>query len=98
MSQPDNTQVQQICDLAMKLVEVGRAGEADLSTLFNALAMAYLSVYIATKVSQGDDVEEPDIIFAIEQFSECLKHQAYFLLNFHPHVLKNENSLSQGET
>lgn len=94
MSQPE-TRDQQICTLALRLVDQGRQMDADLGVLFNALAMAYLTTVIASRTAEGQDVEEADIAEAIKEFNGALVQQSQFLLNFHPQLLKSENSTSQ---
>lgn len=81
-----------ITDLALKLVEQADVTNATPTVFFNALAMAFVTSYVATQTSQGRDVEEADLARAIHRFSGTLVMQAKHLLNFQPELLSTEKS------
>lgn len=81
-----------ITDLALKLVDQAEATNATPTVFFNALAMAFVTSYVATQTAQGQDVEEADLARAIQRFTGALILQAKHLLNFQPELLTNEKS------
>lgn len=81
-----------ITGLALKLVEQAEAINASPTVFFNALAMAFVTSYVATQTAQGRDVEEADLARAIQRFTGALIMQAKHLLNFQPELLIHEKS------
>lgn len=81
-----------VTDLALKLVQQAQDTDATPTVFFNALAMAFVTSYVATQTAQGKDVEEADLARAIQRFTGALILQAKHLLNFQPELLMNEKS------
>lgn len=90
MSDSKDAVRRRVCDLALKLATVAQEADAHPGEFFTALAMTYIGSFVAARTAAGQEVEERDLVVAIQVFNEQLCDQAQFLLNFQPETLKNE--------
>lgn len=82
-----------ITDLALGLVCAAEAHDASPTVFFNALSMAFLTSYIATRTDQGFDVTEEDLGRAINLFIQTMVAQSRHIMQMNPELVTEKSRI-----